>query len=111
MRILTAAVIMMSLALPVVAQEYRTDEFRSGDSHIGLAYSCAVLGVKTGVAPDAMEIVATVTAQGLTAEHSGDLMTDALDWWDADGERLAAMGMWDEFCAQPIDNFRRLLGK
>ncbi|WP_114217124.1 hypothetical protein [Ochrobactrum sp. 3-3] len=74
-----------------------------------MAYSCGVLGVKTGGAPDAMIVVAAVMAQGLTSQHSGDLMTDALDWWDAEGDRMAAIGTWEQFCEQPIDNLRRLM--
>lgn len=94
---------------PAMSQQFRTEEFRSGSSHIAMAYSCGVLGVKTDVAPDAMDVVSVVAAKGLSAEHSGDLMADALDWWEADGERLAALGMWDQFCEQPINNFRRLM--
>lgn len=103
--------IFASVTVPVMAQQYRTEEFSSGQSHIAMAYSCGVLGQKTGIAPDAMGVVASVMAQGLTAKHSGDLLADALDWWDADGQRLADMGMWAEFCEQPIDNFRRLMSK
>lgn len=109
MRITIAFVAMLITSFAAWGQEYRTQEFRSGDSHIVMAYSCGVLGVKTGVAPDAMTVVATVMAQGVTSQHSGDLMTDALDWWAAEGEQMAAIGMWEQFCQQPIDNLRRLV--
>ena len=68
-------------------------------------------GAENSIAPDAIDVVAWVIAQDLTAEHSGDLLADALDWWDADGQRLADMGMWAEFCEQPIDIFRLLMAK
>lgn len=108
----TACVVLAFATIaPTAGQQFRTEEFRSGKSHIAMAYSCGVLGQKTGIAPDAMGVVASVVAQGLTAQHSGDLMADALDWWEADGQRLADLGMWAQFCEQPIDNFRRLMAK
>lgn len=62
MRIMIAIVAMLVTGDAAWAQEYRTVEFRLGDSHIAMAYSCGVLGVKTGVAPDARTVVAAVIA-------------------------------------------------
>lgn len=108
MRTLAILLVTLLAVAPAMAQDYRTVEFRSGDSHLAVAYMCGVMGQKTGVAPDAMQVVAVAVADGLSAEHSGNLLADALDWWELEGERMAAIGMWDQFCEQPINNFRRL---
>ena len=110
MRIFIASLAAAFLSTCALGAEYKTRNFREmrGDDRLPVVYICAVIGVKTGMEPKAMQIVAAAIADVVTADQSEDLLSDALTWWEQESSNWNVDLMWEEECNGPIDNLRRL---
>ncbi|WP_157061570.1 hypothetical protein [Pseudomonas sp. P97.38] len=88
---------------------YETPEFNDKNDHLSMVYVCGVIGEKGGFDSGAIAIVAAATSKmGIPAKKSGQLMGDALTWWEANHERYDIAGMWEGTCKEPINNIRRM---
>lgn len=89
--------------------KYKTPEFRDGKSNIAMMYTCAVIGEKGGFDADALPTVAKGSSKmGIPAQKAGELMSDALTWWEFDRDKYDIAAMWDGACKAPIENMRRM---
>lgn len=89
--------------------KYKTPEFREGKSNIAMMYTCAVIGEKGGFDADALPTVAKGSSKiGIPAQKAGELMSDALTWWESERDKYDIAAMWDGACKTPIENMRRM---
>ena len=89
--------------------DYKTPEFNNKKSRTSTVYMCAVIGVKKGYNSDALAILAQfVNYAEISAQHSGELMSDALTWWETESSNYDLKGMWDGACAEPFRNMKRV---
>ncbi|MNT99050.1 hypothetical protein D3C72_2417930 [compost metagenome] len=74
-----------------------------------MAYVCAVIGEKCGFAADALPTVADGSVKmGIPAQKAGELMSDALTWWEANHDKYDIASMWESSCKEPLNNMRRM---
>jgi len=107
--VLTSVATIVSISVYAGGREYKTPEFRDGKSSIAMMYTCAVIGEKGGFDADAMPTVAKGSSKmGIPAQKAGELMSDALIWWDSDRDKYDIAAMWDGACKAPIENMRRI---
>lgn len=89
--------------------EYKTSEFKDGKSNIAMMYTCAVIGEKDGFDADALPIVAKSSSKmGIPAKKAGELMSDALTWWEANHDKYDIASMWKASCKEPLSNMRKM---
>lgn len=107
--VLTNVAAMVSINVYAGEPEYKTPEFKDGKSHLSMVYVCTVIGEKGGFDADALPTVANGSAKmGIPAQKAGELMSDALTWWEANHDKYDISGMWDGECKNPIENMRRM---
>lgn len=92
-----------------VDAKYVTSEFNDKNSHVSMVFICAVIGEKGGLDNEALPIVAKASAKmGIPAKKAGELMRDALTWWETNHEQYDIAGMWEGSCKEPLNNLRRM---
>ncbi|ASK33253.1 hypothetical protein CEK62_02055 [Alcanivorax sp. N3-2A] len=89
--------------------EYRTEQFRTGESAVSTLYICVVVGDKEGFSDDSFAILATARrVMEIDAELSGDLLHDAFAWYQKEKNSMDLYGMWNGMCETPMDNLRKM---
>ncbi|MCK9744140.1 hypothetical protein [Pseudomonas syringae] len=107
--ILLPVMTIVSVTSFALSPSYVTPEFNDKNSHLPMVYVCGVIGEKGGYDSRAVTTIALATPKmGISAKKSGQLMGDALTWWEANHERYDIAGMWEGSCKEPIKNIKRI---
>lgn len=102
-------VIAINCNVHAVDAKYVTPEFNDKNSHVSMVFICAVIGEKGGFDAEALPAVAKSSAKmGVPAKKAGELMADALTWWETNHEQYDITGMWEGSCREPLNNMRRM---
>lgn len=89
--------------------KYITQEFNNKNDHVSMVFVCAVIGEKGGFDADALPTVAKASARmGISTKKAGELMSDALTWWETNHEQYDIAGMWKGSCKEPLSNMRKM---
>lgn len=107
--VLSPALTIFSVTGFASAPVYQTPEFNDKSGHLSMMYICGVIGEKGDYDSRAIATVAAATSKmGITEKKSGQLMGDALTWWEASHEQYDITAMWEGSCKEPINNMRRM---
>jgi hypothetical protein len=106
-RLAIACLLFSSITSTASADDvFVTEEFKTG-SRVSMVYICGVAGEKFALDPSALETLAFfVQRASIPAHKSGQLLNDAVSWWDANIENYDPGLFWENQCATPYENMR-----
>ena len=115
MKIITKTLVCLALLLPYkysIAIDYKTDIFNDDNSVIPTAYMCAVTAQKNGFDAEAVQVLGSMLkAHKISPKLRGDLMSDAITWYQSVKGSFNFTDYWNNECKQPFENMKFLYKK